>query len=108
MQPTRDGATLGSMLSPKITSAILMLVISAEAASKPHVMSLGKTMPVKLFLSSAEDKTITINVRPLYLDAKLKEYTAGATHDVTDRLFVVRRAYRINDSLPGESASQPR
>jgi hypothetical protein len=85
-----------------------MLVISAGAASKPHVMSLGKPMPVKLFLSSAEDKTVTINVRPLYLDTKLKEYTAGATHDVTDRLFVVRRAYRVNDSLPGEPASQPK
>src|SRR5664279_1285661 len=90
------------MLSPGIISVVLMLVISAGAASKPHVMSLGKPMAVKLFLSSAEDKTVTINVRPLYLDTKLKEYTAGATHDVTDRLFVVRRAYRVNDSLPGE------
>ena len=80
------------MISPRIALAVAILVGSAGAASKPHVMSLGKPTPVKLFLSSAEDKTITINVRPLYLDAKLKEYTAGATHDVTDRLFVVRRA----------------
>ncbi len=65
-------------------------------------------MPVKLFLGPAEEKTVTINVRPLYLDAKLKEYTAGATHDVTDRLFVVRRAYRVNDLLPAEPGSQPR
>ena len=70
-------------------------------------MSLGKPTPVKIFFSSAEDKALTINVRPLYLDAKLKEYTVGATHDVTDRLFVVRRAYRMNDSLPGESAVSP-
>jgi hypothetical protein len=70
-------------------------------------MSLGKPTPVKLFLSSAEDKTISINMRGLYLDAKLKEYTVGATHDVTDRLFVVRRAYRINDSLAGESQASP-
>jgi hypothetical protein len=71
-------------------------------------MSLGKPTPVKLLLGPAEEKTLTINVRPLYLDAKLKEFTAGPTHDVTDRLFVVRRAYRVNDSLPGEPASQPR
>ena len=28
-------------------------------------------------------------------------------HDVTDRLFVMRRAFRVNDSLPQESASPP-
>jgi hypothetical protein len=96
------------MLSPRIALAVLVLIASAEAASKPHVMSLGKPMPVKIFLGPAEDKTLTINVRPLYLDAKLKEYTVGPAHDVTDRLFVVRRAYRINDSLPSEPASQQR
>jgi hypothetical protein len=31
-----------------------------------------------------------------------KEWTAGEAHDVTDRSFVVRRAVRINDSLPGD------
>src|SRR4029077_3198727 len=30
-----------------------------------------------------------------------------ATHEITDRLFVVRRAFRINDSLPQESTSPP-
>jgi hypothetical protein len=85
-----------------------MLALSAGAASKPHVMSLGKAMPVKLLLGPAEEKALTITVRPLYLDTKLKEYTTGPTHDVTDRMFVVRRAYRVNDSLPTESSSQPR
>jgi hypothetical protein len=96
------------MITPKVAFAILILTVSAAAASKPHIMSLGKPMPVKLLLGPAEEKTLTINVRPLYLDTKLKEYTAGPTHDVTDRLFVVRRAYRVNDSLPAEPASQPR
>ncbi len=96
------------MLSPKTIVVVLVLVISARAASKPHVMSFGKPVPVKVSLGPTEEKTVTITVRPLYLDTKLKEYTAGPTHDVTDRLFVVRRAYRINDSLPGESASQSR
>jgi hypothetical protein len=94
------------MLSPRIAFAVLMLAVSAGAASKPHVMSLGKAMPVKLLLGPTEEKTLTITVRPLYLDTKLKEYTTGPTHDVTDRMFVVRRAYRVNDSLPTEPASQ--
>lgn len=96
------------MITPKVAFAILILAVSAGAASKPHVMSLGKPSPVKLLLGPAEEKTLTINVRPLYLDAKLKEYTVGPTHDVTDRLFVVRRAYRVNDSLPGEPPPLPR
>jgi len=73
------------------------------AASKPHVVSLGKATPVKLFVGSAEDRTIDIAVRPLYVDTKLKDFTTGESHDVTDREFVVRRAYRINDTLPDDA-----
>ena len=43
-----------------------------------------------------------LKVRELVIDGRLREYTTGATHEVTDRLFVVRRAYRINDALPEE------
>ncbi len=42
-------------------------------------------------------------MRELIIDGRLREYTTGAPHEVTDRLFVVRRAYRINDSLPDDS-----
>ena len=92
----------------RIALAAILVALSATAASKPHVMSLGKAMPVKLFLAPEEERALTITVRPLYLDSKLKDYTTGPTHDVTDRMFVVRRAYRVNDSLPGEAASQPK
>jgi hypothetical protein len=87
---------------------LIMFVTSAGAASKPHVMSLGKSMPVKLLLGPSEEQSISIIVRPLYLDTKLKEYTTGPAHDITDRVFVIRRAYRVNDSLPTESSAQPR
>jgi len=46
-------------------------------------------------------------VRPLLVDAHVKEFTLGPAHDVTDRIFVVRRAFRVNDSLPQESAQPP-
>src|SRR5208283_5654784 len=108
LQPSDHGGTLASMRSPRIVFALLILVISAHAASKPHVMSLGKPMPVKLLLGPSEGKSATITVRPLYLDTKLKEYTTGPAHDITDRVFVIRRAYRVNDSLPTESSTQPR
>jgi hypothetical protein len=78
-----------------------------RAASKPHVVSLGKATPVKLFVGPAEDRTIDISVRPLYVDTKLKDFTTGDAHDVTDREFVVRRAYRINDTCPTTRRSLP-
>ena len=33
---------------------------------------------------------------------RLKEWTTGDAHDVTDRSFVVRRVIRLNDTLPGD------
>jgi hypothetical protein len=44
-----------------------------------------------------------MKVRSLIVDGRVREFTLGLVHDVTDRLFVVRRAFRVNDSLPQES-----
>ena len=38
------------------------------------------------------------------VDGKLKEWTNGESHAITDRTFVIRRALRLNDSLPGDKA----
>lgn len=79
-----------------------------SAAAKSKILSFGKWMPVKLFLGPTEDKTAPMNVRVLMWDGKIKEFTTGEPHDVTDRLLVVRRAYRLNDNLPAENKKQPR
>ncbi|HUI83480.1 MAG TPA: hypothetical protein VL240_04610 [Candidatus Binatia bacterium] len=93
-------------------SPLLMIVLLAAlpgaAASKPHTVTLGKPTSVKLFLGPSEDQTVDIAVRPLYVDTKLKEFTTGDTHEVTDRQFVVRRAYRINDTLPDDARRSPK
>ncbi len=88
--------------------AILPVGLPAAAASKPHVVSLGKAMPVKLFVGPSEDKTVDITVRALYVDTKLKDFTTGDAHDVTDREYVIRRAYRINDALPEDQHKTPK
>lgn len=49
---------------------------------------------------------LDLKVRPLFVDTRLKEYTTGNPHELTDRLFVVRRAFRINDALPAENAAR--
>ena len=54
-----------------------------------------------------QDKPLDLKVRALYVDSRLKEFTLGTPHDVTDRLIVVRRAFRLNDALPEEATSIP-
>ncbi len=49
-------------------------------------------------------KPMTLKVRALVVDGRVKEYVMGAPHEVTDRLFVVRRVFRVNDSLPEDAA----
>lgn len=52
-----------------------------------------------------ESKPLDVKIRALYVDTRLKEYTTGTPHDVTDRLFVVRRMFRLNDTLPAETST---
>jgi hypothetical protein len=85
---------------------VILFSSSVAAASKPHIISFGKVMNVKLFLGPTEDRTAPLVVRPLYVDGKLKEFTTGDAHDVTDRLFVIRRAFRVNNNLPDEDGSR--
>jgi len=86
----------------------LLLGFPTWAASKPHTVSLSKPITAKLLIGPGEDKTMDITIRTLYVDGRVKEFTTGATHDVTDREFVVRRAYRINDSLPDDARKTPK
>ena len=61
-------------------------------------------MAVKLYLGPDEEHTVPMKVRALYVDTKLKEFVTGESHEVTDRLFVIRRAYRLNNNLPSDES----
>jgi hypothetical protein len=54
-----------------------------------------------------EGECLDLKVRGLYLDGRTRESTLGASHEITERLFVVRRAFRVNDTLPGDKATAP-
>lgn len=84
---------------------LLWITTISGAASKGHSISFGKWQKVQGIAGGDEDRTIELKIRALFIDGKLKEYTIGASHDVTERLFVVRRVYRMNDALPGEISS---
>jgi hypothetical protein len=70
------------------------------------VISLGAWTSVqwRAGTGAEDEKALTMRIRPVMVDGGVKEYVFGGTHDVTERLFVVRRAFRVNDSLPNEPA----
>lgn len=84
---------------------VCTVALSAVAlgAAKVHVISFGKWMPVQ-WSPDSNGAPRTLKIRPLIVDARVKEYVLGPSHEVTDRLFVVRRAFRVNDSLPEDPA----
>jgi hypothetical protein len=75
---------------------------AACSAVKPHTISFGKWTNVKWFTGPDEATVSELKVRPLYIDGRLREYVLNTPHDITERLFVIRRAFRINDNLPEE------
>lgn len=79
---------------------------SLAFAAKPrtHSVTLGGVRVVPYSVegdpSGALPDETRLRVRPLVIDSRVKEWTTGEVHDVTDRSFAVRRAIRLNDSLP--------
>jgi len=89
---------------PCIFIGVFLLTGSSFAAPKAHTVALGQWRTVEVRTEAGEKQPL--RVRELVIDGRIREYTTGATHEVTDRLFVVRRAYRINDALPEEKRPQ--
>ena len=88
-------------------AALLMGALTVSGAPrKVHTVILGAVRKVPYSktgdpagASAGED---ALKIRALLLDGVMKEWTTGDAHDVTDRSFVVRRAIRLNDALPGD------
>ena len=99
------------MRKPWFATLLLMLasaVMTQAAAPRIHTITMGKATTVKLFLDPDEKKPLDIKIRSLFVDGKLREFTTGDAHDITERQFVIQRVYRVNDSLPHEERTQPR
>jgi hypothetical protein len=88
-----------------LVPVVFLLTGSLAAAPKPHFISFGKWTPVQWTTAiNGDDKPFPIKIRALMVDARVKEYVTGLPHDVTERLFVVRRVFRVNDALPDDTA----
>jgi len=97
------------LLLPVIFAAWLLtpcLAMAATPPRKPHVVVLGAVKQVPYSKAgdpagAGPDET-ALKTRALLVDGRVSEWTTGDSHDVTDRSFVVRRALRVNDALPGD------
>jgi hypothetical protein len=67
------------------------------------VIVFGKWTVVKPSSDLDQNRPDDLKIRPLYVDSRLKEFTFGIPHDVTEEVFVVRRIVRVNETLPQES-----
>ncbi len=95
---------------PIFVVAVAALVAhAATPPRKPHVVVLGAAKSVAYSRAGdpagAGPEESSLKTRPLVVDGRVSEWTTGDAHDVTDRSFVVRRALRINDALPGDAKS---
>ena len=87
---------------------LVTLIVCSEvtAAPRQHTVVLGRFRAVNAL--DQNGLSTKIRVRELVVDGRFREYTSGNPHDVTDRLFVIRRVRRINDSLPSEAGQKAR
>jgi hypothetical protein len=85
----------------------MMMLSAARAVGKVHVITFGKWTSAQWIPGTGveNEKPVTVKIRALLVDGVVKEYILGAPHEVTDRLFVVRRVFRVNDSLPEDSGT---
>ena len=89
-----------------VTTVLLttVLTVSAAAVTKPHIISFGKWISVQWTAAiNADEEPLPMKARALMIDGRVKEYVTGPPHEITERLFVVRRIFRVNDSLPDDS-----
>ncbi len=96
-------------LVPLLALMTLVLFPLRVRAAKMHLVTLGAVRkvpytPPEATPDNKSEEATTLRIRPLVVDDKPREWTVGELHEVTDRTFVIRRALRINDALPGEPA----
>jgi hypothetical protein len=88
-------------------AAMFTVAVAAQAVPrKAHVVVLGAVKRMAYSRTGdpagAQADEKELKIRALIVDGVMKEWTTGDAHDVTDRSFAVRRAIRINDTLPGD------
>src|SRR5579864_102841 len=82
-------------------SMVMLLLAAVAVAAQSHVVAWGAWTSITLVSGQQ------LKIRPIVVDGRIKEYSTGAAHQVTENVWVARRAFRINNALPQESAKRP-
>jgi hypothetical protein len=83
--------------------AICTLAAPAFAKGpKPHTAIVGKTRLVYWTPTDDAATRLSLQIRPLFIDGRRKEWVIGDVHDVTDHSFVMLQVQHVNDALPGD------
>jgi hypothetical protein len=85
-----------------VAICVLLVAATCFGAAKPKVVSFGRWLTVKWMVGPDEKEARELKVRALMVNSEPKEFVTGEPHNVTDKVFVIRRAIRLNDMLPGE------
>ena len=85
--------------------SVMFAVAQAFPAARQHTVAFGRWTRVQYIPDNAQAKLEEMKVRPLVVDGRIKEFTTGMIHEVTERTFVVQQAHRVNDRLPQESGA---
>jgi len=78
---------------------LLLISTSVSFAARSHSITFGPWLNVHLFVGCDAERVQQMKIRSLNIDGRSREFTIGIPHDVTDRLFVVRRVFHMNDAL---------
>ena len=101
---------LGTAIAAAFAAIFAVVPAVSAAPRKAHSVALGAARKVPYSKvgdpAGAQTGEDSLKIRALLVDTVLKEWTTGDAHDVTDRSFVVRRAIRLNDALPGDNPDQ--
>jgi hypothetical protein len=82
---------------------LTICLVATLGAAKAKVVNFGRWMTVKWLVGAQEEKALDFKVRPLMVNGEVKFFSTGDSHDITQQLFVVREAHRLNDMLPGDT-----
>lgn len=82
-----------------LLATFLLLACATAVAARSHLIAFGPWIRVHLFVGPDADRVQETRIRSLNVDGRSREFTINMPHDVTDRVFVVRRVFRMNDAL---------
>ena len=67
--------------------AVLVLSSFLAAATKVHVITFGRWIPVQWLAGAFDSPPLTSKVRPVLVDGIMKEYVVGSAHEIFEPLF---------------------